>query len=357
MRSLLLETSPERLGLVLASDGAGGIVHPELRQTLFPSGPEFVSTADGQSKNDCERHAIRRYLERCRREHAKLKTMGVMDALHANEPIVNLLRGFGLNFVIVAKPSSQATVYEQFWKDPRNWFADLSEQGRERGRRASCAQNLRLTKNANPVRVPMLVSEERQPKRLGSDGQPKLSQWGFITDLEVSSSNAAEIARMGRSRWRIENEVFKTLKSDEGVRLESNYGHGWKHLMETLTLALLTAFQLDQLQALGSVKFQKALAHKKGCVSYLWDAMRQSVRLLPLDSRSMQFDLIVYTKRYRIAVSAGPPVSQPWSPPGVVIHPASTRIGAREHCASSLSASTSGEEPRLRNAVGKAKTQ
>ena len=200
MRSLLRDTPPERLGVVLASDGAGAIVHPELRQTLLPSGPEFVSRADGQSKNDCERHAIRRYLERFRREHAKLKTMVVMDALHANEPMVKLLRGFGLNFVIVAKPSSQATVYEHFWKDPCNWFADLSEQGGERSRRVSYARNLRLTKNANPVRVHMVVTEERLPKRLGCDGQPKLCQWGFITDLEVSSSNAAEIARIGRSR-------------------------------------------------------------------------------------------------------------------------------------------------------------
>ena len=79
--------------------------------------------------------------------------------------------------------------------------------------------------------------------------------------------------------------------------------------METLILTMLTAFQLDQLQALGSKEFQQALAHKKGRLSYLLDAMRQSVRLLPLDSWSMQFDLIAHPKRYTIAMSAGPPVS------------------------------------------------
>ena len=47
----------------------GAVVHPDQHPALFPSGPELVANGDGWTKNDCEYHAIRRYLARFRREH------------------------------------------------------------------------------------------------------------------------------------------------------------------------------------------------------------------------------------------------------------------------------------------------
>ena len=39
--------------------------------------------------------------------------------------------------------------------------------------------------------------------------------------------------RAGRSRWKVENETFNTLKN-LGYNLEHNYGHGKQHLATVL---------------------------------------------------------------------------------------------------------------------------
>ena len=184
----------------------GAVVHRERSQALLPSAPEFVAKSDGSAKNDCERNPIRRHLQRFRREHAKLQVVVVMDALHANEPMVRMLQELGMNFVIVAKETSQAKAYAHFGSYQRGWFEDRSRDGRMTSRQVSWARNLPLTQRTDTARVNMVMTEEVQAKKLDSDGQPKQSTWGFITDLEVSSETAAEIARIGRSRWKIETE-------------------------------------------------------------------------------------------------------------------------------------------------------
>ncbi len=52
---------------------------------------------------------------------------------------------------------------------------------------------------------------------------------GFITDLEVTKGNVAEIIGMGRAKWKIENEQFN-IQKNHGYHLEHNYGHGEKNL-------------------------------------------------------------------------------------------------------------------------------
>ncbi|MDZ7899267.1 MAG: hypothetical protein U5N85_14750 [Arcicella sp.] len=52
--------------------------------------------------------------------------------------------------------------------------------------------------------------------------------------------------KIGRSRWKIENETFNTLKN-QGYHFEHNYGHGKKHLSTVLSYLMLLAFHNDQL--------------------------------------------------------------------------------------------------------------
>ena len=55
-----------------------------------------------------------------------------------------------------------------------------------------------------------------------------------------------------RSRWKIENETFNTLKN-QGYELEHNFGRGCQHLA---TVLMLLAFLLDPLQELCCPLFQ-----------------------------------------------------------------------------------------------------
>ena len=58
-----------------------------------------------------------------------------------------------------------------------------------------------------------------------------------------------EIMRAGRARWRIENETFNTLKNN-GYNFLHNYGHGNDNLCSVLTMLMLLAFLIDQVQML-----------------------------------------------------------------------------------------------------------
>jgi hypothetical protein len=51
----------------------------------------------------------------------------------------------------------------------------------------------------------------------------------WVTGLPIEGSNIKELVKIGRCRWKIENETFNTLKN-QGYHIEHNYGHGKNHL-------------------------------------------------------------------------------------------------------------------------------
>ena len=72
----------------------------------------------------------------------------------------------------------------------------------------------------------------------------------FITDLEVTRENVAELAAGGRARWKIENETFNVLKT-KGYNLEHNFGHGKQNLATVLAILNLLAFACHTVCELG----------------------------------------------------------------------------------------------------------
>ena len=67
------------------------LVHPDLKEVI-PLAPEPIIQQDGQTKNDCERNATRRWLKRFRQEHPHLPVIVVEDGLSANAPHLRDLR-------------------------------------------------------------------------------------------------------------------------------------------------------------------------------------------------------------------------------------------------------------------------
>jgi hypothetical protein len=51
----------------------------------------------------------------------------------------------------------------------------------------------------------------------------------WVRDLEITKENVVKLVRGARSRWKIENEGFNTLKN-QGYHLEHNFGHGKQYL-------------------------------------------------------------------------------------------------------------------------------
>ncbi len=74
----------------------------------------------------------------------------------------------------------------------------------------------------------------------------KATRFSRISFIAISKVNVEAIMRIGRSRWKIENETFNTLKN-QGYHFEHNYGHGKNHLSSTLAILMLLAFVTDQI--------------------------------------------------------------------------------------------------------------
>ena len=98
--------------------------------------------------------------------------------------------------------------------------------------------------------------------------------------------------RGGRSRWKIENETFNTLKN-QGYHFEHNFGHGQNQLSVVFALLMMLAFTVDQAQQLACHLFQAAW-HKVGSKRLLWERMRSLFYELPMASMSDIWRAIAY---------------------------------------------------------------
>jgi hypothetical protein len=106
------------------------------------------------------------------------------------------------------------------------------------------------------------------------DKTEKEKNFAWITDITLSREKVYEVMRAGRSRWKIENETFNTLKN-LGYHFEHNYGHGKKYLSTVIGTLMLLAFLLDQVQELCCTVFQAA-KNRYHSRALFWDKLRSS---------------------------------------------------------------------------------
>ena len=243
---------------------AGCIVHPD-RNTVLPLAPEPIVHQDGSTKNDCEKNAIKRFLSDTKREHPHLKLVVVLDGLYADNPTIRLIRSYGWHFIIVAKDDNHASLIEAVDALDRQGDVKRLEISGENGIKHwfRYANEVPLNKSepAEIVNVLDYVETDKKGKR---------HTWCWATSIPLTKETVLPVSKGGRSRWRIENETFNTLKN-QGYELEHNYGHGEQHLATNLAYLTFLAFLVDQIQQLCCPVFQEALKSRaRGTRSYLW---------------------------------------------------------------------------------------
>lgn len=243
------------------------IVHPDFSEVIALP-PEPIQRQDGQTKNDCERNAAKRWLERFRSDHPNLPVIIVEDALSSNAPHIRELQKGKFHFLLGVKRNDHVHLFKQF--DDRlesEEFGSIEDVDATTGISQGYLwmENLSLNESSSEVKVHFLQFLE-----IGPDNKQR--EWTWITDLSLTASNVRELTRGGRARWRIENETFNTLKN-QGYHFEHNYGHGEKNLSVVLALLMLSAFLIDQVQQKCNPLFVEAW-HKSGVKRALWEQVR-----------------------------------------------------------------------------------
>lgn len=264
------------------------LVHPDLREVI-PLCPEPIIKQDGDTKNDCERNASRRFLGHFRREHPKLPVIVVEDALSANAPHLADLRDHNMRFIIGIKPGSHACLFEQ--------MRTAAETGQARVLTLEDAdgtlhhyrwlEKASLNESNPEVLVTMLEYWQIPPKR----SKAPMRHFSWVTDLPVAADTAPLLVRGGRSRWHIENETFNTLKN-QGYHFDHNFGHGDKNLSVVFALLMMLAFLVDQTMQLCDRLFQ-ALWEKMGSKRRLWERVRGIFQHFQLTSMRQLYELLL----------------------------------------------------------------
>ncbi len=125
----------------------------------------------------------------------------------------------------------------------------------------------------------------------GQDGKIKTC-YTWVTDLDITRSNARHLMRGGRSRWKIENETFNTLKNQE-YHYEHNFGHGELHLSVVFSMLMMLAFLTDQVQQLCCPLFG-AVLEKVRSKRVLWEKLRSHFSHFVFKSMHHLFGVILY---------------------------------------------------------------
>jgi len=245
------------------------LVHPDKKEVI-PLAPEPIIKQDGQTKNDCERNAARRFLERFRRDHPHLPVIVVEDALSANGPHVRDLLEHDCHFILGVKEGDHKYLFEEVQR--REESGAGVEQLLLRGSDARVEQRYTIVRDVplNESHQDLRATFLRYLEVNKSEEVTQVFTW--VTDLTVTRTTASQVARGGRARWKIENETFNTLKN-QGYRLEHNYGHGEQNLSVILALLMMLAFLVDQVQQLCDPVFRAAW-QKLGSKRLLWERQR-----------------------------------------------------------------------------------
>jgi hypothetical protein len=264
------------------------LLHPDLKEVI-PLCPEPIIKQDGDTKNDCERNASRRFLAHFRQEHPKLPVIVVEDALSSNAPHLADLREHDLRFIIGIKPGSHAFLFEQ--------MRTASETGQAKTLTLQDAdgtihhyrwlEKASLNESHADVLVTMFEYWEIPPK--GS--KTPLRHFSWITDLPVNEETVPLLVRGARARWHIENETFNTLKN-QGYHFEHNFGHGEKNLSVVFAFLMMLAFLVDQSMQLCDRLFQ-AVWQKLGSKRELWEQVRGLFKHFHLTSMRQLYELLL----------------------------------------------------------------
>lgn len=273
------------------------IVHPDIRQVI-PLDVEPIKKQDGNSKNDCERNSSKRLLANLRKVHPKLKIILVEDALAANAPHINLAKSQCMHFIFGVKSGDHKYLFEFVEHSYREGKVEEFEFRKDVSNHVfRIINNVPLNKENQELSVNFMEYwEERENKTL---------HFTWITDLTLSKNNAYMIMKGGRSRWKIENETFNTLKN-QGYQFEHNFGHGEKNLATNFLLLMMLAFLVDQAQQFGCLLFQKARKLRSSNRD-LWEKMRAIFVCFLLDGWHAMFEMLILGTPDKRRSRANPP--------------------------------------------------
>lgn len=265
-------------------------VKPGQSQVL-PLPPEFIVPQDGNEKQDCERAATKRWLAQHHGHFSDHSVTFLGDDLYANQPLCQTIaETYQQFFIFTCKPESHSGLYEYISFLDKNDGVQKVIQRHWNGKRGEIwqyrfANQVPLRNGSDALHVnwlELIITKETTGEIL--------YQNSFVTNHLITLLNVVQIAQVGRTRWKIENENNNTLKT-KGYHLEHNFGHGQQNLANVLASLNILAFLIHTIQELIEPAYQR-LRRALGARKTFFDDLRALTRYIVFDSWNNLFSFM-----------------------------------------------------------------
>lgn len=153
-------------------------------------------------KQDCELKAAYRLLDKIKKRFPKLPIIIGGDALYLGRPFLEKCLSHHFEYIIRYKESDAPSI-------KRNFDEIKITDGNYQYQNEIIFGDLK-NKEFCTVNV-ISFDEETMDKKTG---EISITNFSFVTSLEITDKNKKDIINLGRHRWKIENKGFKEQKSD-----------------------------------------------------------------------------------------------------------------------------------------------
>jgi hypothetical protein len=252
--------------------------------TVFSIATEFIDNRDVQDspagasaerlKQDCELKALRRLLDKLRREYPQLRICLSGDSLFGCGEGFQIAKDYHCDYIYVFKPGRTPALWADFQGllklCPNQYVQATTPKGTRQEYR--WVNGLRYTDSDGRNWTMNAI----QCEEIDKDGNK--TTWAWLTPLKVTHETVVEVStKGGRGRWCIENEGYNTQKNS-GLNLEHAYSHkAW----EVYYLLLQIAHMLLQLVEKGSLLQELARQCAKKTALALFGSLKgMAIRLL-----------------------------------------------------------------------------
>lgn len=175
---------------------------------------EFVENKDSEmDKQDCERKACQRLMERLKELFPNLPICIGADSLYACAPFFAACERYHWHYIIRYKDGSIPTVYKEYGE------RRATENNQRNGKKGQTPETEYQYDFVNAI-----LYKGHKLNCLEYSESGMAYPFYFLTDLPISHKNILETVCFGRRRWKIENQGFNAQKN-HGFALGHLFSH------------------------------------------------------------------------------------------------------------------------------------
>jgi hypothetical protein len=215
-----------------------------------------AKVSNEKQKQDCERSAAKRLLEKQGEYYKELKATLLGDDLYANHNTCKDILERGLSFIFTCKDESHPWIAEQFkWSEPETLTITEWTGKTHIEYRYKWVNGIENRADGEKLLVNYIDFEvyERETDKI-------IYKNSWITNKVITKDTVRLLVDCARARWKIENENNNVLKN-YGYNLEHNFGHGENRACEIFCIMNVLAFLVHGLMLLCDENFIKARSY------------------------------------------------------------------------------------------------